>query len=166
MNAVLADGVYVDRSNLADMVALVRLAAFPRPEFYRAQAMRLSTYGKPRIVSCAELRRMHPRLPRGCLDEAINLLQSNGVKVSRTVASPVLALDLRFLGTSDRISSARSMQSSSVTSASWLRRLHLARRWLRPRRWPHRGRSTLQSWSTDELLEQWVGGSNLPVGRG
>jgi len=29
---------------------LHRLAAFQNPEFYRAQAMRLSTFGKPRVI--------------------------------------------------------------------------------------------------------------------
>ena len=33
---------------------LVRVAAFQNPEFYAAQAMRLPTFGKPRIISCAE----------------------------------------------------------------------------------------------------------------
>ena len=33
---------------------LLRLAAFQNPEFYRAQAMRLPTYDKPRIIDCAE----------------------------------------------------------------------------------------------------------------
>ena len=30
---------------------LVRLAAFQNPEFYKAQAMRLPTYDKPRIIA-------------------------------------------------------------------------------------------------------------------
>ena len=33
---------------------LIRLAAFENPEFYRAQAMRLPTYAKPRLICCAE----------------------------------------------------------------------------------------------------------------
>jgi hypothetical protein len=48
---------------------LLRLAAFQNPEFYRAQAMRLPTFGKPRIISCAEEHPLHIGLPRGCLDE-------------------------------------------------------------------------------------------------
>ena len=48
---------------------LLRLAAFQNPEFCKAQAMRLSTYGKPRIVACAEDHPHHVGLPRGCLDE-------------------------------------------------------------------------------------------------
>ena len=82
VNVVLADQVYIDRSELpSPMVAqLVRLAAFQNPEFYRAQAMRLSTYDKPRIISCAELHTKHVGLPRGCLNEALQLLRENGVK--------------------------------------------------------------------------------------
>ena len=81
VRVVLADQVYIDRSALpAPMTArLIRLAAFQNPEFYRAQAMRLPTFGKPRVVSCAELSRRHVALPRGCLDEAAALLRSHGI---------------------------------------------------------------------------------------
>ena len=48
---------------------LLRLAAFQNPEFYKAQAMRLSTYDKPRVVACAEDLPHHIGLPRGCLDD-------------------------------------------------------------------------------------------------
>jgi hypothetical protein len=60
---------------------LMRLAAFQNPEFYRAQSMRLSTFGMRRIISCAELHVRHGGLPRGCLDEAIELFEAHGVKV-------------------------------------------------------------------------------------
>jgi len=52
VRVVLADQVYVDRTDLpSSLVAqLVRVAAFQNPEFHRAQAMRLPTFGKPRIV--------------------------------------------------------------------------------------------------------------------
>lgn len=77
---VVADQVYVDRVGLppAMIAQLVRVAAFQNPEFYRAQAMRLPTFGKPRIVSCAELYAQHVALPRGCLEEAIDLIKSYG----------------------------------------------------------------------------------------
>jgi hypothetical protein len=46
--------LYFEKKNLppAMLNRLLRLAAFQNPEFYRAQAMRLSTFGKPRIISC------------------------------------------------------------------------------------------------------------------
>lgn len=59
----------------------IRLAAFQNPEFYRAQAMRLPTFGKPRIISCAELHPRHLALPRGCLDEAVALARNHGIAV-------------------------------------------------------------------------------------
>ena len=48
---VLANMIYVHKSGLssAQVNIIRRLAAFQNPEFYKAQAMRLSTYGKPRI---------------------------------------------------------------------------------------------------------------------
>ena len=83
IKVTVADQIYVDRSGLpsALIAQLVRLAAFQNPEYYRAQAMRLPTYGKPRIVSCAELHPRHVALPRGCVDEAVGLLSDQGVNV-------------------------------------------------------------------------------------
>jgi superfamily II DNA or RNA helicase len=109
VDVVLGDQVYVDRSGLpSSMVAqFVRVAAFQNPEFYRAQAMRLPTFGKPRIISCAELHPRHVGLPRGCLDEAIELLKLNGAtaqfKDERNAGRP---LDLKFLGTLHDIQAA------------------------------------------------------------
>lgn len=83
INLVVADQVYLDRTALppALVAQCIRLAAFQNPEFYRAQAMRLPTFGKPRIISCAELHPRHVALPRGCLDELTALAQSHGIEV-------------------------------------------------------------------------------------
>lgn len=77
----LADDIYLDRTALpSTMVArLIRLAAFQNPEFYQAQATRRSTYDKPRIISCAVLHQKHLALPRGCLEELLDLLRSHRV---------------------------------------------------------------------------------------
>jgi hypothetical protein len=99
---VLADQIYIDRAQLppAMVAQLVRIAAFQNPEFYRAQAMRLPTHGTPRIISCAELRPQHVGLPRGCLDEAIDLLRDHGVTpVLKDERNSGQKLDAPFLGT-------------------------------------------------------------------
>jgi hypothetical protein len=57
-----------------------RLAAFKNPEFYKAQAMRLSTFNKPRIISCADETRDYICLPRGCEQDLKNLLDEIKVK--------------------------------------------------------------------------------------
>ena len=76
LELVLADGIYIAKAALPPTLRnrLVRLAAFQNPEFYKAQAMRLPTYDKPRIIACAEEYSNHICLPRGCLDELLQLL--------------------------------------------------------------------------------------------
>lgn len=83
INIVLADQVYVDRTALPAALAteFIRLAAFQNPEFYRAQAMRMPTFGKPRIISCAELHPKHVALPRGCLEQTLALMRGYGAEV-------------------------------------------------------------------------------------
>lgn len=73
--------VYIDKDGLppALLDRLARLAAFQNPEFYKAQAMRLSTFGKPRVISCSEDLPRHLGLPRGCLGAALDLLERHAV---------------------------------------------------------------------------------------
>lgn len=94
IDLVLANQIYIPKADITPSLRnrLIRLAAFQNPEFYRAQAMRLSTFGKPRIISCCEDFPQHLGLPRGCLDELLDLFQSLNVKVKLT--------DERFTGTS------------------------------------------------------------------
>ena len=75
--------VFVETEGLpsAMLNRLHRLAAFQNPEFYRAQAMRLSTFGKPRVIRCAEEFPKHVALPRGCLGEITALLESHKIAV-------------------------------------------------------------------------------------
>ena len=65
--------IYIEKKGLppAMLNRLIRLAAFQNPEFYKAQAMLLSTFGKPRIIACAEDFPSYVGLPRGCLDDAL-----------------------------------------------------------------------------------------------
>ena len=80
VEVVLGNQVYIDRTELPPTLVnrIIRLAAFQNPEFYSAQAMRLPTFGKPRIISCAELFSKHIALPRGCLDDLLSLLRDMG----------------------------------------------------------------------------------------
>jgi superfamily II DNA or RNA helicase/very-short-patch-repair endonuclease len=82
LELVLADQIYIAQANLPPTLRnrLLRLAAFQNPEFYRAQSMRLPTYGKPRIIHCAEEHPLHFALPRGCLDAARRALQELKIK--------------------------------------------------------------------------------------
>ncbi len=93
--------IYVEKEGLPSALLnrLHRLAAFQNPEFYRAQAMRLSTFGKPRVIRCAEEFPKHIALPRGCLDEVTAFFKSHNVVVQledqRFVGSPI---EVKFQG--------------------------------------------------------------------
>jgi superfamily II DNA or RNA helicase len=80
---VVSNLVYVQKKELPSAMVdrLIRVAAFQNPEFYRAQAMRLSTYGKPRVISCGEIFPEHIGLPRGCIEEVSKLFKSHSVKI-------------------------------------------------------------------------------------
>jgi superfamily II DNA or RNA helicase len=102
VHVVVSNLIYIEKQGLPQPLLdrLIRLAAFQNPEFYRAQAMRLSTYGKARIISCAENFAEHIALPRGSLADAVELFRSHGVEVDindeRTLGRPV---DVAFSGT-------------------------------------------------------------------
>jgi superfamily II DNA or RNA helicase len=101
VEVVLGNQVYIDRSKLPPSLVnrIVRLAAFQNPEFYAAQAMRLPTFGKPRIISCAELFPKHVALPRGCLDDLLGLLGDIGIAVElRDERQQGRPLGIKFLG--------------------------------------------------------------------
>lgn len=73
---VRANMLFVPKKNLsADaMNKIKRLAAFRNPDFYKSQAMRLSTYNKPRIICTADMYGDYIALPRGCEESLRNLL--------------------------------------------------------------------------------------------
>jgi len=81
ISIVSSNLVYVSKEGLPQGMQdrLLRLAAFENPEFYRAQAMRLPTYAKPRLICCGEEIGAYIALPRGCLDDVIELLQDHGI---------------------------------------------------------------------------------------
>ena len=101
LKVTLANFIYFEKEKLPQPLAnrLIRLAAFQNPEFYKAQAMRLSTWDKSRVIGCAENFPNHIALPRGCLEAAQDLLQDNGIRCDLTDERFTgEMLDLTFVG--------------------------------------------------------------------
>ncbi|WP_224101673.1 DEAD/DEAH box helicase [Paraburkholderia caribensis] len=102
LSVTLANLVYFEKSPLPQPLLnrLIRLAAFPNPEFFKAQSMRFPIWDKPRIIGCAENYPRHVALPRGCLDAARDLLRENHIRCDihdeRFGGEP---LDVVFAGT-------------------------------------------------------------------
>ncbi len=159
VDVVSADGLYVDRRALPPpmVTRLVRLAAFQNPEFFRAQAMRLSTYGKPRIISCAELHPHHVALPRGCLDEVSALFRSHRVEIRLTDHRETgIPLEARFTGIlrEDQALAASALagHDTGVLAAATAFGKTIVAAWLIA----ERRCSTLILVHRRELLAQWV----------
>ncbi len=71
---VKANMLFVPKTDISQRALnqLKRLASFKNPMFYRQQAMRLSIYGHPRVISCADETKEYLCLPRGCENDLIS----------------------------------------------------------------------------------------------
>ena len=98
---VKANMLYIAKSGITQRAlnALKRLAAFKNPEFYRAQAMHMSTWGKPPIISCSGETANYLCLPRGCEADVAALLGEYGVRVAWSdKTNPGRSIDVTFTG--------------------------------------------------------------------
>ncbi|QSO47404.1 TOTE conflict system archaeo-eukaryotic primase domain-containing protein [Alicyclobacillus mengziensis] len=83
LRMVLANMLYVEKRDFTSpQIHFIRdMAAFQNPEFYRAQALRLSTSGKPRMIDCSEETSQYIVLPRGCREDLTEFLNGQNVEI-------------------------------------------------------------------------------------
>jgi hypothetical protein len=159
VRAVLAQEVYVEKAGLPPLLLneIKRLAAFQNPEFYKKQALRLSTALTPRVISCAEDLPQQIVLPRDCTGDLEELLGSYGIALElqddRSIGEP---LDVRFHGelTSDQELAARALLGYDIGvfvappgSGKTVVGAHLV---------AQRARNTLILVHHTQLLDQWI----------
>ncbi|OUS03092.1 DNA helicase [Gammaproteobacteria bacterium 42_54_T18] len=79
----LANHIYIKIDALPPQLIarLKRLASFSNPIFFKTQALRFSTHGIPRYITCARIEQGYLSLPRGCLDEAATLFEEQDIAV-------------------------------------------------------------------------------------
>lgn len=159
MDLVLSNQIYIAKEGLHPGLRnrLLRLAAFQNPEFYRSQAMRLSTYDKPRIIACAEDHPNHIGLPRGCLDEVRQALTDLGIRtVIRDERRDGVALTMGFHGElrpQQKVAAdAMLAHETGVLAATTAFGKTVIAAWLIAQR----GVSTLVLVHRQQLLDQWV----------
>lgn len=159
LELILGDQIYVGKENLVPGLRnrLLCLAAFQNPEFYRAQAMRLPTYDKPRIIGCAEDHPKHLALPRGCLDELMETLAALKIQpVLRDERFGGVSLDVSFCGIlrPDQQVAATALlrHDIGVLAATTAFGKTVVAAWLIAQR----GVNTLVVVHRQQLLEQWI----------
>ncbi len=159
LELTLANQIYIAKEVLPPALRnrLIRLAAFQNPEFYKAQAMRLSTYDKPRIIACAEDHPKHIGLPRGCLDDLLQSLSDLNIKtVVRDQRNPGQLLKVTFQGElrPEQIVAAQAMlaQDTGVLAATTAFGKTVVAAWLIAQR----GVNTLVLVHRRQLQQQWI----------
>jgi superfamily II DNA or RNA helicase len=159
LELVLGNQIYIPKQGLHPGLRnrLLRLAAFQNPEFYKAQAMRLSTYSKPRVIACAEDLPHHIGLPRGCLDDVRKTLTDLGVRTAicdeRRDGS---RLEVKFQGElrqqQKAAADAMLRHETGVLAATTAFGKTVVAAWLIARR----GVNTLVLVHRRQLLDQWI----------
>lgn len=97
-----ADMLYIPEKSLspAAQMEVRRLATFANPEFFRAQSMHQSVFGKPRLIDLSELRDGRVAIPRGCKAQLDQLIQEAHVTAhysdERSTGNPI---EMAFKGT-------------------------------------------------------------------
>jgi hypothetical protein len=159
LELVLGNQIYISKQGLHPGLRnrLLRLAAFQNPEFYKAQAMRLSTYSKPRVIGCAEDLPLHIGLPRGCLDDVRKTLTDLGVRtVIRDERRDGSRLDVKFQGElrqqQKAVADAMLRYEIGVLAATTAFGKTVVAAWLIARR----GVNTLVLVHRRQLLHQWI----------
>jgi superfamily II DNA or RNA helicase len=159
LELVLGNEIYIAKDGLAPGLRnrLLRVAAFQNPEFYKAQAMRLPTYDKPRIIGCAEEHSHHISLPRGCLEDIRQILTDLNIRaVIRDERHSGRPLHVTFHGElrpeQKLAANAMLKHETGVLSATTAFGKTVVAAWLIAQR----GVNTLVLVHRRQLLDQWV----------
>ena len=83
LKIIKSNSLLIPKANISQRALnqLKRLAAFKNPEFYKAQAMRMATFNKPRIICCADETTEYLCLPSGCETDCYALMERIGLEV-------------------------------------------------------------------------------------
>lgn len=79
----LKNGILIKKEELPStlLAKISDIASFSNPKFYKAKQNRFSTKGIPRVIQCAYEEHENLILPRGCLQDLLDLLNKHSIKV-------------------------------------------------------------------------------------
>lgn len=167
LSLILSNQIYIEKAALPAPLRnhIIRLAAFQNPEFFKAQAMRLSTFGKPRIISCCEDYPNHLALPRGCQEDLLQRLSDLNINTEltdeRNMGDPI-AVDFQGrLRPEQQLAAGKLVEHDiGVLSASTAFGKTVIGAWLIA----HRKVNTLVIVHRRQLMDQWIENLQLFLG--
>jgi superfamily II DNA or RNA helicase len=159
VRSVLSQLLFVETAGLPSSLInqIKRLAAFQNPEFYKKQAMRLSTALTPRVINCVEEHPHHVGLPRGCTEELQALLAELGVALEvddQRAAGE--SLDVCFQGELSPIQEQAVCAMTAHDLGVFVAPPGFGKTVVGANLVACRGRSTLVLVHRTQLLEQWI----------
>lgn len=159
IDVVLSHQIFIDSTGLPAVLRnrILRLASFSNPEFYQAQAMRLPTWGKARILYLYEQFPRHIAIPVGCLDALHELLEHYQIQaVIKEERNRGSAIDVNFAGNlyPEQLAAATALlaQPNGILSATTAFGKTVVALWLIA----ERKVNTLILVHRTQLLDQWV----------
>ncbi|MGE4273729.1 MAG: DEAD/DEAH box helicase family protein [Desulfitobacterium sp.] len=153
-----ANMLYIKKKGFSNKAlnTLKRLAAFRNPDFYKAQAMRLPTFDKPRIISLSDEVPDYLCLPRGCEIDLTNLFETLKVDIEwadETFPGKTIRVEFNGQLRDEQIDAVRQMlqYDNGVLSATTA----FGKTVIGARLITERKVNTLVLVHTQHLLEQW-----------
>lgn len=155
----LSNQIFIESAGLPPILRnrILRLASFSNPEFYQAQAMRLPTWNKPRILYLYEQFPKHIALPIGCLDELKDLLRHYEITiVTHDKRNHGIPFDVTFAGNlneeQEKAAKALLKEETGVLAATTAFGKTVIALWLIAQRKVN----TLVLVHRKQLMEQWI----------
>lgn len=157
VNVTLNNMVYLDKKGLSASLLnqIIKLASFPNPEYYRAQALRLPVYNKPKIISLASETTKQIAIPRGCYEELKVLFKGTEIALNDETYQGIFC-DFTFKGklTEEQAKAASALiaHNNGILSASTAFGKTVVALWVIAQR----KTNTLIIVHRKQLLEQWI----------
>lgn len=81
LNLTFSNMIFISKEGLPNKLLnrIVRIAAFQNPEFYKAQALRMSVHDIPRIINLSSENTRYIAIPRGCKEELFKLCDQTNI---------------------------------------------------------------------------------------
>ena len=121
----LSNGILICKKSLSQkaLFSIKKMGAFKNPEFFKAQAMRLATFNKPRVIDTSIETKDDLCIPRGCLEDLVHLLTRQKIPFTiedqRTIGNELNTTFLAQLSQEQEIAATKMLENDTgVLSAT------------------------------------------------